>query len=401
MSDRIIMHVDMNSYFASVEQQANPFLRGRAIGVTGKRKERSVVAAASREAKKLGVKTAMATWEAKRVLPSIILVPGDPEKYGEITGRFNAIFREFTDRVQQFSVDESFLDVTDTARDYLGAAVTAQIIKARLREECGDAITASVGVGPNKLVAKAASECMKPDGLVVVRPEQVVSFLDGIDLQDICGIGYRIARRLDAMGITTIPQLRACPVEKLVAEFKSYGRWLYDAARGRDDAEVDSRDEDPKSMGHSYTFPKDLNTPTEIKRGLLGLCDRVAWRLRRDGFGARGITAYARFGDFSGTGQQHRFREPINNGLAMFNVAWGLLSRTVNRPVRLLGVTASELTRGPEQSSLFKKEQKMAEATKALDRLQTRFGEHAWTRASLLHAEFLPRTSGFHYDHEI
>jgi len=400
-TERIILHVDMNSYFASVEQQANPLLRGKPIGVTGKRQERSVVAAASREAKKLGVKTAMATWEAKRILPSIVIVPGDPEKYGEITSRFNAIFREFTDRVEMFSVDESFLDVTDCAHDYLGAAVIAHIIKQRLREACGEWITASIGVGPNKLVAKAASECMKPDGLVIVRPEQVLEFLSGLDLQDICGIGPRIARRLDAMGITSMAQLRACPPEKLIHAFNSYGLWLHHAAHGRDDSEVSSADDAPKSVGHSYTFPKDLQTPEDMKRGLLGLCDKVAWRLRRDGFSARCVSVYARFGNFSGTGKQHRFREPINDGLALFRIAWRLLRPGISRPVRLLGVSASELTSGPEQPSLFIREQKIAGTLKALDRLQTRFGDRAWTRASLLRTEFLPRTSGFHYDHEI
>jgi DNA polymerase-4 len=303
--------------------------------------------------------------------------------------------------VQVFSVDESFLDVTDAARDYLGATVIAHIVKQRLREECGDWITASVGVGPNKLIAKAASECMKPDGLTVVRPEQVISFLDTRGLEDICGIGPRIARRLDAMGITTIPELRACPANRLVGEFKSYGLWLYNAARGRDDSEVSSSEEDPKSMGHSYTFPKNLTTPDEIRHGLLGLCDKVAWRLRRDGFAARCITVYARFSDFSGAGKQHRFKEPIDDGLKLFDIAWNHLSPALTRGVRLLGISASELTRGPEQPSLFRKEQKMAATLSALDQLQHRFGNTAWTRASLLSTRFLARTSGFHYDHEI
>src|SRR3989344_1081932 len=183
---RIIIHADMNSYFASVEQQANPRLRGKPIGVTGKRTERSVVAAASREAKK--------------ICPSIILVPGDPEKYGEITERFNAIFRDLSDKLERFSVDESFLDVTETARDYLGAIMVAQIIRRRLREECGEWITASIGIARNKLLAKAASETMKPDGLVVVKPGDEIAFLDSCDLQDPCGVGPRTARHLERLG---------------------------------------------------------------------------------------------------------------------------------------------------------------------------------------------------------
>ncbi len=400
---RLIIHVDMNSYFASVEQQANPFLRGKPIGVTGKRTERSVVAAASIEAKKLGVKTAMGTWEAKRILPSLILVPGDPEKYGEITERFNRIFRVFSDKVQRFSVDESFLDVTDRTEDYLGAIVIAQNIKARLREECGERITASIGIGPNKLMAKLASERVKPNGLTVVQPHQVIELLDQCELEDICGIGPRIAKRLAGKGILTIPQLRAYPVDLLIEEFKSYGLWLHEATLGQDNSEVIADDEPPKSMGHSYTLPKDAWTETEIKRYLLGLCDKVGWRLRRDGYVAHRVTSYVRYGDFSGNGQEHRFKEPTADGLKLFQIAWGMIRRWRDRskPVRLVGISAGALTLGPEPPNLFKKERRMVSALGALDRVQRRYGEGSWTRASLLRTTFQARSSGFKFDHEL
>ena len=413
----------MNSYFASVEQQANPFLRGKAIGVTGKRKERSVVAAASREAKKLGVKTAMSTWEAKRVLPSILLVMGDPEKYGDITRRFNAVFREFTNLVEPFSVDESFLDVTDTARDYLGATVIAQMIRRRLREECGACVTASIGIAPNKAMAKLASERMKPDGLVVAPPDRVVGLLDGSELEDVCGIGPRIAARLRGMGIASFRELRARPLADLVAQFHSYGEWLHHVAHGRGDDVVSPDADDPKSYGHSYTLPTNATDPRVIERYLLVQCDKVAWRMRRDGCAARCVTASLRFGDFSGDGRQRRTREPINDGLKLFEIAKSLVYPLLTppwqgekrasppakeglrggmcRPVRLVGVSASELTRGAEQISLFKKERKMSSVLSALDALQTRYGDRAWTRASLLNTSVLARTSGFRYDHEL
>src|SRR3989339_843705 len=298
--EKIILHIDMNSYFASVEQQANPFLRGKAIGVTGKRTERSVVAAASREAKKLGVRTAMSTWEAKRVLPSMILVMGDPEKYSDITRRFNAIFFEFTHLVERFSVDESFLDITDSARDFLGATIIAQTIKTRLREECGGYVTCSVGIASNKPMAKLASDRMKPDGLVVVLPGRETELLDASRLEDVCGIGPRMAVRLNALGIFSFPQLRAYPLDRLVGEFKSYALRLHDIAHGRGDATVSPGEVDPKSVGHSYTLPTNVKDPPVIRRYLLTLCDKVAWRLRRDGFATRCVTAYVRYGDFSG-----------------------------------------------------------------------------------------------------
>ncbi len=398
---RIILHVDMNSYFASVEQQANPFLRGKPIGVTGKRKERSVVAAASREAKKLGVATAMSTWQAKKILPSIILVMGDPEKYGDITRRFNAVFREHTHLVEQFSVDESFLDVTDTARDFLGATVIAQSIKARLQEECGAFIKASVGIASNKPMAKLASERMKPDGLTVVLPGRETELLDASALEDVCGIGPRIAARLRGLGVDSFADLRARPVAQLVAAFNSYGNWLHDVAHGRGDDHVAPDESDPRSVGHSYTLPTNTEDPAVVRHYLLTLCDKVAWRMRRDGFAARCVTAYIRYGHFHGIGKQRQLREPINDGLKLFETAWDMMRHWNDAPVRLVGVSASSLVHGNEQSSLFQKERKMSSVLTALDAIQTRYGSRAWTRASLLTTDVMERTSGFRYDHEL
>ncbi len=441
------MHIDMNSYFASVEQQANPFLRGKPVGVTGKRQTRSVIAAASIEAKKLGAKTAMASWQAKRLVPKLILVPGDSAKYSHITSQFLDIFHEFTDEVEQFSIDEAFLDVTFAAKDYMGATIMAQMIKARLKEECGERITCSIGIGPNKLIAKLASEFEKPDGLIVVKPKDVPRLLELVELEDICGIGPRIARRLNMLGVYTIKQLQKCPLEKLVNEFKSYGFWLHNAAYGRDDVLV-GRDSLParllpgkavktldalssfallrratedrpgvcpsethnaltgvtpthlKSMGHSYTLPRDTHDPLEMKRYLLGLADKVGWRLRKDGYVSRQIATYVRYGDFTGTGQIKRFSEPTADGLRLFQVAWSLIKkiRDPTKPVRLLGLSAGRLSRGAEQIPLFPKDQKMRGMISALDQVQARFGNHAWTRASLLNVEFKERSSGFHYD---
>ncbi len=397
------MHVDMNSYFASVEQQANPFLRGKPIGVTGKRESRAVVAAASIEAKRMGVKTAMSNWEARKIIPSLILVSGDSSKYYHITNTFLNIFHEFTDQVEQFSVDEAFLDVTHQAHDYMGATLIARMIKARIREECGVRVTCSVGIGPNKLIAKLASEIEKPDGLIVVKPRDVPKLLDSVELSDFCGIGRKIERRLHMLGIYSVEQLRAYPLNDLVSEFKSYGFWLHEAAHGRDDAPIDVRRatcDEPKSMGHSYTLPSDVWDPLEMKRNLLGLADKVGWRLRREGYFCREIAAYVRYADFTGSGQIKRFSAPISDGLRLFQIAWSLISkfRDPNKPVRLLGLTAGRLTQGPEQIHLFPKDQKMQKVVSALDKIQTRYGNHSWTRASLLKVEFKERSSGFHFD---
>ncbi len=403
----IILHIDMNSYFASVEQQANPFLRGKPIGITGKQQERSIVAAASSEAKRLGVKTAMSTWEAKRICPSIILYPGDPEKYSYIQHRFNTIYHEYSNHVEEFSVDESFLDVTDTARDYLGAACMALSIRDRLKQELGSCITASIGIGPNRLIAKCSSERVKPNGLTVTPPKHVLQLLHQSQLQDLCGIGPRIERRLHNLGIFSFRDLRKFPLHLLVDEFKSYGFWLHEAAWGR---EISTRSsfhhaaqEHPKSYGHSYTLPQDTDDPKELQRYLLGMCDRVAWRLRRDQKQAKRISLSIRYQDFSSAGQQRLLKEPLWDGLTLYKIAWHLLDtwRDDTKKVRLIVISISSLLPSMDSSSLFKKDRQKKSLQYALDSLQTRYGQQIWTRASLINLRLQARSSGFHFDHEL
>lgn len=400
---KIILHIDMNSYFASVEQQANPFLRGKPIGITGKRSERSIIATASIEAKKLGVKTAMSTWQAKRICPNLILIAGDPEKYSEITHRFNKLFFEFTPLVEQFSVDESFLDITEQAKDWFGAVYLAQQLRERLREECGEWITASIGIAPNKLLAKLSSDLVKPNGITLTREEDAVARLDSVKLTDLCGIGPRMGARLNNLGIMNFKKLREFPLEELVEEFDSYGYWLHEAAHGREVSEVSSEEADPKSIGHSYTLPTDTSDPVLMQRYLLGMCEKVAWRMRRDGFVTNAVSIYVRYGDFSGKSKQHVFKESTADGLRLFKIAWRLVEiiRDKSKPVRLLGISASHLTHASAPNSLFKKEQKHLSVLSALDKIQSRYGSKSWTRASLLPIAFQDRASGLGYDHEL
>ncbi|NQV89831.1 DNA polymerase IV [Candidatus Uhrbacteria bacterium] len=399
---RIILHIDMNSYFASVEQQANPFLRGKPIGITGKDQERSVVATASIEAKKLGVKTAMSTWEAKKICPSLILYAGDPEKYSDIMHRFNAIYQEFTPHVEPFSVDESFLDITEEAEDFFGATYMAQMIRTRLKEELGNHITASIGIAPNKLMAKLACETVKPSGLTVVQPEELIDLLNRCKLDDLCGIGPRILKRLHALDIKTFAELRACPLEDLQREFKSYGLWLHEAAYGRDSSQgVNANSSDAKSYGHSYTLPENTQDQTVLKRYLFGLADKVGWRMRRDGVVARRITAHVRFGDFTSHSEQRTVNTPTADGMDLFKISWNIVKPLLTSDVRLVGLSASMLTKNPSQPSLFKKERNMQSVLCALDSLQHRYGTGVWKRGATLPLNLKQRSSGFHFDHEV
>ncbi len=398
------MHIDFNSFFASVEQQANPHLRGKAIAVAGKAGgdlRRSVVTTASREAKARGVKTAMATWEAKKICPELIIVPGDPQKYAMITERLLNVCRKYADNVEQFSTDEVFIDVTLAADNYFGASMLALMIRRDLKATCGSVCTASIGVAPNKLVAKLASESVKPNGLTVVRPHEVEAFVRTRPLADFCGIGRQTEKRLAELGVTSVDTLRTVPRARLIELFKSYGEWLHDASFGQATDVLKDDTLPAKSIGHSYTFPHDLQTLPEVKKNLLAMADKVAWRLRQQKMVAKRITAYVRYGDFGGDGSARLLNVPVSDGLTISQNAWQLLAPQLEleRGVRLLGVSVSELQNVALPTSLFRKEQRMQQVVTALDSVQTKFGADAWRRASTLQTSFRERTSGWHYDH--
>lgn len=415
--DRIIIHIDFNSYFASVEQQANPLLRGKPLAVAGKgsaqakaaghdtadRTHRSVVTTASREAKARGVKTGMATWEARKLCPDLIVVPGDPHKYSTITQRFLAICKKHADAVELFSTDECFMDVTTSAQNYFGAVMIAQMLRAEIREACGTCCTVSIGIAPNTLVAKLASESIKPNGLTVVQPHEVCAFVRTRPLKDFCGLGPRIEKRLEALGVTSVDTLRTIPRAQLILLFKQYGEWLADAAQGRGSATLEDDTAPPKSIGHSYTFPSDLLTVDDVVKNLLALSDRVAWRMRRQSFSAMRVSAYVRYGDFGHNGGARLLGEPLTDGLAIAKNAWAILRPVIEitRGARLLGITVGELRPVSSQQSVFRKDTRMRHALAALDTVQARYGQGAWQRASTSQTLFRDRTSGWHYDHEL
>jgi len=451
----IILHVDFNSFFASVEQQANPFLRGKAIAVAGKGREsidvsathagrrqtnhlplapslerrgnhidigqlrytRSVITTASREAKKRGVKTAMATWEARKLCPELIIIPGDPHKYSVITARLMKLLRSSADAVEQFSTDEAFADITAASGgDYFGATLWAEQLRSDIRRDCGECCTASIGVAPNRLVAKLASESHKPDGLTVVRPECVLNFIDSRPLGDFCGIGPRIEQRLGLLGATTTKTLRELSYGQLKAEFKSYGDFLYAAGRGLGDDSILDHPEpplipleggitpyDPKSVGHSYTFPTSLDNERDVRRHLLALADRVSWRMRKQGLAGTHVTAYARYDDMGGVGQSKQFKEPMFDGLTITDTALSILlpNLSIPRGIRLLGVSVSRLVKLAGANPLLKREAKNQNALRSLDLVSAKYGAGTWQRLSTLGTVFKERVSGWHYDHEV
>jgi len=395
--DRIIMHVDMNSYFASVEQQANPLLRGKPVGVGGPNDGRTVMAAVSIEAKKFGCKSGMSVYEARKLCPGIIFVQGDFPKYAQATRKILEIFIRYTPLMEAFSIDEAFLDVTDTAGSYEGAISVARRIKKAIRREVGEWLTCSVGIAPNKLVAKLASDLKKPDGLIVVRKEQVRSLLRRVKLDDLCGIGSRTKKNLLSLGIDTTEKLGETPLPVLVRRFGKLGFVLSMMGRGEDCSPVVPYYliPEPKSMGHSYTLPRDTADRDVIWSTLLRLSEQVGRRLRAEGFLGRTVSAGIRLPDFTSMWKQKALKTWIDDGYRIYQEARHIIEGFgYSGPVRLLGVSVSGLAKGYYQSSFFPEDERREKLLDTLDALNDRFGEFTVARASLLFSRIRKGVSG-------
>ena len=385
--ERIILHIDMNAYFASVEQKANPHLRGKPIAVCGDPTSRTAVAAASYEAKAFGVKAGMPLPEAKRKCPHLLLIQGNPEKYYTTTVRIVEILESFTPQVELFSVDEAFLDLTGLDQLLGTPHEIALSLKRRIREEIG--LKCSIGIAPNKLLAKLASDMEKPDGLVIIRPEEVASLLEELPITDLCGIGDHMKIHLNGLGIFTCGQLGRFPEERLVKHFGVIGRHLHSMGLGIDDSPVHITDyEEPiKSVGHSHTMRKDTHDIVEVKRILLRLSEMVGRRLRQNGSAGRTVSLVIRYADFSTHSKQKTLGYFVDEGKTIFQAAVLLLpSFDIERGVRLVGVSVSSLVRN-HQTSLLDDETHSGRVTDVMDQLNDRFGECTVTWASILKRE--------------
>ena len=382
-SVRSIIHVDMDAFYASVEQRDRPELRGRPVVVGGDPRGRGVVSAASYEARRFGVHSAMPIGRAARLCPEAVFLPVDMDKYVRVSGEIMAILSEYSPLLEPISVDEAFLDVTGTQRLLGSALEVARTIKGRLRAEIG--LTASAGVAPNKFLAKLASDLKKPDGLVEVKPGEEADFLQALPIERLWGVGRVTARDLRAMGIETIGQLARVPAGVLAKRFGKWGALLHELAYGRDDRPVEPF-ATPKSMGAEETFAEDTRDLQELRRTLLAQAERVARELRADGYAGRTVTLKLRFADFQ-TITRSLTGEATQDGLEIFRRAFALLERVTRvKPVRLIGVSLSGLIRGGSaQLSLFSAASARRDrVARAADRLARRFGDRALIPASLL-----------------
>lgn len=375
----------MNAFFASVEQQANPALRGKPVAVVGSG-HRTVITTSSYEARAKGVKTGMAVWEGKRLCPELIVVVGSNKKYSHTSTEINRIFLDYTPEVEAFSIDESFLDVTRSIRLFGSAERIAYLIKARIRHNFG--ITCSIGIAPNKLLAKLASDMQKPDGLTIIEPENVKRILEHLPVKELCGVGRKMERHLLMMGIRTCGELALCDETRLTRKFGVVGKRLKLMGQGIDDSPVIpfGEEEQVKSVGHSRTLERDIDDPQEIRRFLLQLSEMVGSRARRYNVSGKTISLYVRYADFfSSWGRQTTLNSCTNQSDDIYKGALSILNSVkLEQPVRLLGVTLSNLQHEIEQLPLFLEEKRKLEATKAMDAVNSRFGDMVVTFGSLV-----------------
>ncbi len=375
----------MNAFFASVEQQANPNLRGKPIAVVGGG-GRTVITTSSYEARAKGVKTGMAIWEGKRVCPELIIVVGDNRKYTYTSTKINEIFRSYTPEVEAFSIDESWMDVTHSLGIFGSAVNIAYQIKARIRHSFG--ITCSIGIAPNKLLAKLASDMQKPDGLTIIEPDNVTRVLERMPIKELCGIGKKMERHLNMMSIYTCGDMGRCDEARLTRKFGIIGKRLKEMGQGIDRSPVIQFGEadDVKSVGHSRTLERDIDDPVEIRRLLLQLSEMVGSRARRYGVSGKTIHLYVRYADFfSSWGKQTTLKNYINQSDDIYKAAISILSTVeLEQPVRLLGISLSNLKHQAEQLPLFAEDRRKLEATRAMDAVNQRFGDMVVTFGSLL-----------------
>jgi DNA polymerase IV len=383
--DRTILHVDLDAFFAAVEQRDHPELRGKPVIVGGGGpSDRGVVSAASYEARVFGVHSAMPLREAGRLCPHGVFLPVDGAKYLGVSREVMTILRRFTPLVEPISIDEAFLDVTASRALFGDGAAVARLIKDAVRDEIG--LTISVGVARTKLVAKIASDLRKPDGLVVVPAGQEATFLAPLPIRRLWGVGEQTAAALGDYGVVTIGDLAALPGDLLGRRFGKHGEALTQRARGIDSDSV-SDPADAKSIGHEHTFDVDTSDRDTIERTLLAMAEGVAGRLRASGVKAGTIAVKIRDSSFRTITRQRTLPEPTDLTEPIWHVALALARPEVRGiRVRLLGVTASHLEM-PDQMALFESDDiRRRRAVEAADDIRRRFGERAVTRARLIGA---------------
>jgi DNA polymerase-4 len=378
---RVIFHIDMDAFFSSIEQLSNPNLRGKPVIVCGDPNSRSVVSTASYEARLFGLKSGMPVGRARQLCPHGIYISGNPKKYVYTSIKILGVLRQFTSRVEPFSVDEAFLEFEDMG--FSDARGTAIKIKQRINKEFG--LTCSIGIGPNKIVAKMASEINKPDGLTVIEEGRFLDFLGDKDVTALWGIGEKTTSKLINLGIRKVKELAFFPEPTLRKLFGEYGTYLKMTANGLDDSPVIPYYQgiEPKSIGHEHTLPLDTDNLDFLLSTLLRLCEQVARRMRKDGYVGDTVTLKMRYGNFNTFTRQKKLADCFERDDVLYDTAKKLfLSNYNGDEIRLLGVSASGLIKRKKVMSdpLFQVDKTHLNCIEVVDSIRDRFGEDSIKR---------------------
>lgn len=386
MWPRAILHVDMDAFFAAVEQRENPGLKGKPVIISADPKSgkgRGVVSTASYEARAFGVRSAMPVSQAFLLCPQGIFLPVNFRLYGEVSRQVFGVFESFTPLVEGLSSDEAFLDVTGSQKLFGNAVEIARKIKGRILEETK--LTCSIGVSAVKFVAKIASDINKPDGLTVVEPGKEKEFLAPLPLWRLWGVGPRTAGVLERMGLTTIGQLAKVPEENLTKRFGKTGGHLWRLANAIDQRGVHPEHEQ-KSIGAETTFEEDTLDEGLLRRTLLYLSEKVTARARREELEGKTVTLKIRLAPFVTLTRQKLLASRSQETQAIYSAATRLLEEflPLTSPVRLLGVSLSRFSSQPSQAGLFDEPAKQKGLEASVDKIRERFGSASIVRASLL-----------------
>jgi DNA polymerase IV len=383
----MIIHADADAFYASVEERDRPELVGKPVIVGGTPEKRGVVSAANYVARRYGVHSAMPAVTARRLCPQGIFLPPRIDYYAEVSGQIREIFERFTPLIEPLSLDEAFLDVTGSEHLFGSAAEIGKKLKQMISQEIR--IVVSVGVAPNKFLAKIASDLKKPDALVVVVPGKVQEFLDPLPVERLWGVGKQGSKVFQQLGIRTIGQLRRCPMKILQSHFGKSGEHLCQLAQGIDDRAV-VPEQEAKSISHETTFEQDIAELDILRAWLLELAEQVGWRLRKHRLHARTVHLKVRFADFSMITRSQTLAQPTDITKELWQSADEMLCKRLpsgHLSVRLLGMGVSGLDEtGMVQGLLFDQEnrEKQARLDAMTDEAKERFGMGVIRRGSSL-----------------
>ena len=385
---RSIIHIDMDAFYASIEQLDHPEYKSKPVIVGADPKGgagRGVVAACSYEARRFGVRSALPISRAWKLCPEGVYVRPRMKRYVEVSGQVMNVFRRFTDLVEPLSIDEAFLDITGSVALLGAPEQIARSIKSQIRAATG--LTASAGLAPNKFLAKIASDLRKPDGFVIVEEKEIETFLQDLPISRLWGVGPKTEQRLHAMGFRTIGQLAGASRESLIRSLGSLGGHLHQLSHGRDDRPVVPNWE-PKSISSETTFDEDTADRELLLRTILELSDHVAERLRKDSYRARKVTLKLRYSSFSTHTKQHSLDKMIQTGDEIARIARALFGQfALNEQIRLIGVSAGDLHRDgedPQQLPLFAQSNDKERLSHTVDEIKQKFGNDALRRGSQL-----------------